>query len=114
VRRAEAGRVAAHEVPLELVARLGRHGALAERTAARVEAVDDAARAREREELAVARLEPLAHAVAERDARAVGDAAERFEAERRGWREQHAAASAAADGAYTTRRLPERYGRCNR
>src|SRR5207245_391979 len=74
MRGAEAARVAAHQVPLELRRRRGRHRAVAERPAAGVEPVDDAPRAREREELAMARREPLVCARAERHRPACGAA----------------------------------------
>ena len=112
MRRAEPRRVAPHEVPLELGARVGGDGPLAERAAAGVQPVDDAARARERDELAMARFEPLAHAVAEHHGSAVGDASKRVQREGFGRREQHGIARRGRS--VHAGRLAERPRTCNR
>jgi hypothetical protein len=87
VRRAEPDRVAAHEIPLELGKRVARNHPVAQRSAAGVEAVDDAARVGERHQLAMARLTLGTH-FAERDWRARGDAADRLERQLRRRRQQ--------------------------
>ena len=85
---AEPGRMAPDEVSLEARDRVGRDGLLAERAASRVEPVDGAARAAERHQLRVARLEPTSNPIAQRDRRSRGDAAERLEGQWLGRREE--------------------------
>ena len=85
----EPGRVAAYEVSLEARDGLGRDRLVTERAAPRVEPVNGPARAAERHQLRVARLEPTSDAIAERDRRSRGDAAERLERQRLRRREKN-------------------------
>ena len=89
VARAEPGRVAAHEVSLEARGSLGGDATVAERTAAGVEPVDGAARARERHELRMARLEPVSNSIADRNRRTCCDARDCLERQRLGRREEN-------------------------